>query len=239
MFHIIRCRDFKTFYCHHVQQYGQHYFPKLPFYQRFVSIMKRAIFPLALFTQINSGKKTRIYYFDFSCLPVCHIKRSKHRKVFQNVAEYGKTSVAWFFGLKLHLVINNLGELIAFKITKGNKNDGKESGSLLKYLTGLAFGDNGYVGKKLFDELLKSGLKFITRTKKNMKKFIDINNLEKQLLDQRNLVEKVIDNLKHNFQIWYTRHRSILNALTHLIDAISTYIIEPLKLSAIKLLTAM
>lgn len=238
MFHKIRYRDFKTFYCGHVQQYWQKYFPTLPSYTRFINIMKRAIFPLTLFTQLKSGKRTGIYYIDSSCLPVCNIKRSKRHKTFAEIAKYGKTSMGWFFGLKLHLVINDKGELIAFKITKGNVHDSQKAQSLLKTLTGLAFGDKGYIGKKIFDELTKNGLKLITRKKKNMQQ-PDITDYEKQLLNQRNLVETVIDNLKYNLQVWHTRHRSILNALTHLVAAISSYAIEPLKLSAIKLLTAM
>ena len=109
--------------------------------------MKRLIFPLALFLQLTSCKNTKIYYFDSSCLLVYHVKRSNRHKVFQNISEHGKTSVAWFFGLNLNLVINNLGELIAFKITKSNKNDGKGSVSLLETLTGLAFSDKGYIVK--------------------------------------------------------------------------------------------
>lgn len=239
MFHKIRYRDFKTFYCGHVQQFWQKYFPKLPSYQQFISIMKRAIFPLTLFTQFKSGKRTGMYYIDSSCLPVCNVKRSKRHKTFAEVAKYGKTSIGWFFGLKLHLVINEKGELIAFKITKGNKHDSQEALSLLKTLKGLAFGDKGYIGKKIFDELLNSGLKLITRKKKNMKQNSELSEFEKQLLNQRNLVETVIDNLKYNLQIWHTRHRSILNALTHLVAAITAYAIEPLKLSAVKLLMAM
>jgi hypothetical protein len=55
------------------------------------------------------------------------------------------------FGLKIHLVVNNHGELIAFKITKGNVNEATAAKSLLLALEGLAFGDKGYIGKKLFE----------------------------------------------------------------------------------------
>ena len=71
-----------------------------------------------------------------------------------------------FFGLKLHLVINNEGQLIAFKITKGNVSDVKAAYPLLSKLKGLAFGDKGYIGKKLSEELMKRALKLITRKRK-------------------------------------------------------------------------
>ena len=236
LFQMMGYRNFKTFYTCFLQQYWKQYFPKLPSYQRFVELMSLAIFPLALFTQFKCGKKTGIYYVDGSCLPVCHIKRSKRNKVFKAIAEYGRTSVGWFFGLKVHIVINHLGELIAFKITRGSMHDGAAAKSLLSNLEGLAFGDKGYIGKKLFDELFKNGLKLITRKRKNMKEKLILSDYEKQLLNQRNLVETVFGSLKHTYHVWHTRHRSILNAMANLLAALAAYTIEPLKLSAFKLL---
>ena len=64
----------------------------------------------------------------------------------------------------------------------------------------------------------------------------DISDYEKQLLNQRGIIETVIGHLKHCYQVWHTRHRSIINAMTHLVAALAAYAIEPLKLSAIKLL---
>jgi hypothetical protein len=236
MFQMIRYRDFKTFYCGFLEKYWKDCFPGLPCYARFIELKKRAIFPMTLFTQLKGGKRTGIYYIDSSCLPVCHLKRSKRNKVFDGIAEYGKTSVGWFLGLKLHLVTNDKGELMAFKLTKGNRHDSAEAASLLGALKGLAFGDKGYICKKLFDELLNKGLKFITRKRKNMKAKMQLNAYEKQLLNQRNLIETVIEHLKHHYQVWHTRHRSVINAMIHLLAALAAYAIEPLKLSAIKLL---
>ena len=230
-------RNFKHFYIDFLCRYWKKEFPNLPSYNRFIEIMNRVIFHLTLFPQINLGKKTGIYYIDATCLPVCHIKRSKRNKVFKDIAEYGRTSVGWFFGLKLHIVINEKGELIAFKITRGNTHDVSASEFLLKSLQGLAFGDKGYISKKLFSQLLDKGLKLITRTRKNMKP-IDYTKFEKQLLDQRGIIETVINHFKHHYHVWHTRHRSVFNAMTHLMAAIAAYVIEPLKISAIKLLGA-
>ena len=236
LFQMVGYRNFKTFYTSFLQIYWKQYFPRLPSYQRFVELTHRALYPLTLFAQLKSGKKTGIYYIDGSCLPVCHLKRSKRNKIFREIAQYGRTSVGWFFGLRIHLVINNLGEMIAFKITRGNVHDGAAAKSLLLSLEGLAFGDKGYIGKKLFDELLKNGLKLITRKRKNMKEKLLVNDYEKQLLNQRNLIETVFDCLKHKYHVWHTRHRSIINAMTNLIAALAAYAIEPLKVSAFKLL---
>jgi hypothetical protein len=236
MFQMSKFRDFKNFYIGFLATYHKNYFPNMPCYARFIAIMNRAIFPMTIFTQIKAGKPTGIYYIDSSCLPVCHLKRSKRHKTFDVIAEYGKTSVGWFFGLKLHIVTNDKGELLAFKITKGNNHDSKEAAFLLQSLQGLAFGDKGYLGKKLFDELLTKGLKLIKRKRKNMKANLDLSCYEKQLLNQRGIIETIIGHLKHHYQVWHTRHRSIFNAMTHLVSALAAYAIEPLTLSAIKLI---
>lgn len=232
-----RWRDFKNYYNHFLSTYYKKEFPTLPSYNRFIEIMKRVIFHLILFAQIRSGKRTGIYYIDSTCLPVCHIKRSKRHKTFDEIAEYGRTSVGWFFGLKLHLVMNNRGELIAFKMTSAKQNDAKAGESIMRNLQGLMFGDKGYIGKKLFSRLLDKGLKLITRNRKNMKEKI-YSPFEKQLLNKRGIIETVINHFKHHYQIWHTRHRSVLNAMTHLMAGIAAYVIEPLKISAIKLLAS-
>lgn len=234
-FQAMRFRNFKAFY-QFAQKHWIKHFPGLPSYQRMVELIKMALLPLTIFNQVYSGKKTGIYYIDSTCLPVCHLKRQRYHKTFESIAEFGRTSVGWFFGLKLHLVINDRGQLIAFKVTRGSRNDGQEAAPLLKNLEGLAFGDKGYLGKKICEELLTAGLKLITRKRKNMKQE-SITQYQQQLLNQRGLIETVINHLKHHYQVWHTRHRSIVNAMTHLVAALAAYVIEPLQLSAIRLLS--
>lgn len=202
-------RNFKHFYNNFLFVYWKKEFPNLLSYNRFIEIMSRVTFHLILFAQIRSGKRTGFYFIDSTCLPVCHLKRSTRHKTFAEIANYGRTSVSWFFGLKLHIVINDRGELIAFKITRGNDNDAKASESMLQFLKGLIFGDKGYISKQLFSKLLEKGLKLITRTRKNMKP-IDYTSLEKQLLNQRGIIETVINHFKHHYHIWHTRHRSVV-----------------------------
>lgn len=235
MFHQVRFRDFKTTYTGFLAHYWKSYFPNLQSYCRFISIMKNAIFPLTIYTQLHAGKQTGVYYIDSSCLPVCHLKHGKRHKTFDLIAQYGRTSVGWFFGLKLHIVTNDRGELMVFKLTKGKRHDSGEVVSLLSQLKGLAFGDKGYIGQKLFDTLFEKGLKLTTRQRKHMKKKPSTD-YEKQLLNQRGIIETVIGHLKHHYQVWHTRHRSPLNALTHLVAALAVYTIEPLKISAIKII---
>lgn len=81
-----------------------------------------------------------------------------------------KTSVDWFFGLKLHLVINDKGELLNFQVTPGNVDDRKPVPDLLQHLFGKVFAHKGYISKKMFEELMASvGVQVITKLKRNMK----------------------------------------------------------------------
>lgn len=238
MFQKIRYRDFKTFYTSHVLEYWKKYFPHLVSYNRFLELMKRVILPMTLFIESRKKSKNGIYYIDSTCLPVCSLKRSKRHKVFKDIAEFGKTSIGWFKGLKLHLVINDNGELIAFSITKGNKHDSTQMESLFQNLSGIAFGDKGYMSKKIAEKLAKNGLKVITKKRKNMKNTEPLSCYEKQLLKQRGIIETVIDHLKHHYQIWNTRARAVINSMTHLISALAAYTLEPMKISAIKRIAA-
>lgn len=127
--------------------------------------------------------------------------------------------------------------MIAFKITRGSRHDSKATVPMLKKLKGLAFGDKGYLGKKIYQELISGGLKLITRSRNNMKNKPVISSYERRLLNKRGMVETVIGHLKHCFQVWHSRHRSIMNALTHLVAALAAYSIQPLQLGDIKMLS--
>ena len=232
-FQHMQFRHFKAFY-RYVSSVWKDCFPSLPSYQRLIEIIKLALLPLVIFIQVHSGRKTGIYYIDSTALSACHIKRSSRHKVFEGLAEYGKTSVGWFFGLKLHLVVNQHAQLIAFRLTRGNKHDASQAEGMLESLKGLAFGDKGYIGKELFEKLIGKGLKLITRKRKNMKDIQLLSTYEKQLLNQRGIIETVIDHLKHHYYIWHTRHRSIINAMTHLVAALAAYSIDPSRAEAVK-----
>ena len=149
---------------------------------------------------IKTGKRTRVYYVDATKMEACHYKRSGRNKVFKNMADYGCTSIGKFFGMKLHLVINDRGELIAFKLTSGNVHDIKAVEIISKDLHGMMFGDKGYVGQKVAKTLLERGLRLVTKVKNNMKKPL-LSKFEKQLLRQRGMIETVIDHLKNHLNI--------------------------------------
>lgn len=203
------------------------YFPGMPCYERFVAIQKRVFTPLAMFLLSRMGRKTGFYYIDSTSLPVCHNRRISRHKTFAGLAERGKTSMGWFFGFKLHLIFNHLNEIVAFKLTSGNVADTSPVPVLTKNLVGKLFGDKGYIGKKLADDLLRRGLALFTRVRKNMKS-LPISIPDKMLLNGRNMAETIIGGIKAFSSLNLPRHRLPINAFVHVIAAITAYQINPI-----------
>jgi hypothetical protein len=204
------------------------YFPGMPCYERFVALQKRVFMPLTLFMFSKLGKKTGIYYIDSTALPVCHNKRIRRHKTFAGLAERGKTTMGWFFGFKLHLVFNELNEIVALKMTPGNVSDTAPVPSLTKDLIGKLFGDKGYIGKKLAEELLRRGLALFTRVRKNMKS-LPISILDKALLNGRNMAETIIGKIKAFSSLNLPKHRLPTNGFLHILAAVTAYQINPIK----------
>lgn len=144
--------------------------------------------------------------------------------------ERGKTSVGWFYGFKLHLIINEKGEIISFYITKGNVDDRNEEVIffLTKNLKGKLFGDRGYISQKLFKKLLERGIKMITKIRRNMKNIL-MDMTEKLLLRKRAVIESVNEELKNICQIQHTRHRSVINWMVNITSGLIAYSFFPKK----------
>src|ERR1700750_2410266 len=106
LFHLPPYKNFKTFYLLGIGVQHRACFRDLPHYDRFVSLMPRLFVPLMVLLHSLSGEETGIYFGDSSKLAVCHNRRINRHQVFDGLAARGKTSMGWFFGLQLHVVIN-------------------------------------------------------------------------------------------------------------------------------------
>ena len=174
------------------------------------------------------GTRTGLYYINSTALPVCDNHRINRHKVFAGLAQRGKTSMGWFFGFKLHLVFNNDNEIVALKLTPGNVHDTTPVPALTRELTGKLFGDKGYIGQKLAEDLLRRGLTLFTRVRRNMKS-LPISLQDKALLNARNMAETIIGHIKEFSSLNLSKHRSVINAFVHIIAAITAYQINPFK----------
>lgn len=172
------------------------------------------------------GEVTGISFIDSTSVAVCHINRDKSHKTFEGLAGWGKSSVGWYFGFKLHLIINDRGELLAVALTPGNTDDRKPVTEMTKDLVGKLFGDRGYISQTLFEALFERGLELITKRRKNMKNSL-MGLLDKILLRKRPIIETVNDQLKNLCQIEHSRHRSPFNFLVNLVSGLIAYAYHP------------
>jgi hypothetical protein len=221
-------RNFKQYYLKSICTYNRDLFPDLVSYPRMVSLIKNTIIPLCFFLQGLMGKKTGIYFIDSTSIKACHIKRAKANRVFNELGVRSKSTMGWFFGFKLHLIVNDKGELMAFKVTQGNVDDRKPVPNLVQQLVGKLFGDKGYISHKLFESLYEKGLQLITPIKKNMKnKLMPL--CDKLMLRKRAIIETINDQLKNIAQVEHTRHRSIWNFTANILAALCAYSLQPKK----------
>ena len=160
-----------------------------------------------------TGDCTGISFIDSTPLRVCRNKRIFNHKVFKNIATRGKSTIGFFYGFKLHLVINELGQIIDFQITQANVDDRtpiKEN--LLKNIWGKLYGYKGYVSQKLFETLFEDGIHFVTGKRKNMKNTL-MPLIDKIMLRKRSIIETINDQLKNICLIEHSWYRSFHNFL--------------------------
>jgi len=230
-FHMSGFRTFKDYYIKYVSTSLRQEFPGLVSYNRFVELMAGALVPLATYLQrCRFGKVTGISFIDSTTLHVCHNRRIHQHKTFDGLAQRGKTSMGWFYGFKLHLIVHEKGDLLSTMLTQGNIDDRNRSliQKLTKNIVGKLFGDKGYLSNPLFKLLMKQGVQLITKLKKNMaNKLMPL--MDKLLLRKRALIESINDELKNMCQIEHTRHRSPTNFLVNLFSGLVAYTFFPKK----------
>lgn len=205
------------------------YFPQQVSYPRFVALIPRLLPGLYLFLKWQTllSRRDGTYFIDSKKLPVCHNRRIHNHQVFADHAKRGKASMGWFYGFKVHLVINPYGELIDFLFTQGNVADNNHEvlRKLLGGLKGECFGDKGYL-TTLFEEFYQQGLQLVTKVRNKMKNQL-IPLAQYLKLRKRAVIESVNDILTSVFDLEHTRHRSPVNALAHMLSALVAYCFYP------------
>lgn len=225
-YHLSGYKTFKDFYTKHVLIYMQNDFKNLVSYVRFIELREKIVIPALLFLitrQLSSC--SGISFIDSFKLSACHIRRVYSHKTLAKVASRGKTSVGWFYGMKVHLVINHKGEIVSFYITTGSTADNNESVlfKLTKNLFGKFFGDKGYiVNPEIYKKLFTAGKQLITKIRSNMKNKL-MHMTDKMLLKKRGIVETVGDILKEHLNLEHTRHRSIWGFFLNIFTTLSAY----------------
>jgi hypothetical protein len=223
-FYLSPCRDFKNYYLYYLSNKYRGYF-NLPSYSRIVQLWPRLIVPLVLMLQLLGGSSSGIYFIDSTKLSICHRKRTSSNRVFGRIAKVGMSSYGWFMGFKLHLVINNKGEVMAIKITKGSTSDLTAVEPMTRGLKGKLFGDKAYISKDLFAKLYARDLRLFTGIRRDMKNHL-LEPEDKANLRKRSLIESVFNVLKNHMNLEHSRHRSPLNFLVHVLACVAAYALK-------------
>jgi len=195
MFHQSWYRDLKAFYINYIQQYRQRDFPHTVSYNRFVELQQKALLPMVVFLQLCCpGKCTGIFFIDSTPIRVCNIKREKTHKVFNGLAAKGQSTIGWFFGFKLHLVVNDKGEIIKFLITQANADDREplKNSRFHEKLFGKLFAGKGYISQNLFGKLFSDNIHLITKIRKNMKNALSACTIKLSLEKELSLKQSII-----------------------------------------------
>ena len=225
LFHLSGIRTFKHFYIYYVQGQLREEFPNTVSYNRFVELMQSNILPLTLYMKTCClGECTGISFVDSTPIRACGNKRITQNKVFKDIATIGKSTMGWFYGFKLHIIINDKGELLDFVITQANVDDRtplKEE-NFLKKIFGSLYGDKGYLSKELASLLFDQGLHLVTGIRNNMKNVM-MTMRDKILLRKRSVIETINDQLKNIAQAEHSRHRSFGNFITNLVASLIAY----------------
>ena len=225
LFHLSGFRTFKHFYIFYVQQHLQKEFPKTVSYNRFVELMQANILPLTLYMKTCClGQCTGISFIDSTPIRACKNKRIKNNKVFKDIATIGKSTMGWFYGFKLHIIVNDKGELLDFIITQANTDDRTplKEDNFSKKIFGSLYADKGYISKPLSTLLFDQGLHLVTGLRNNMKNVM-MTIRDKILLRKRSVIETINDQLKNIAQAEHSRHRSFGNFITNLVASLIAY----------------
>jgi hypothetical protein len=212
----------KRFYTAFVSKYWQKEFPRLPSYNRFVELMPEILEPLTAFLQTRFGKSAGIAFVDSTPLRVCENIRIPRHKTFASVAGRSKSSTGWFYGFKLHLIVNDCGDLLSVCLTRGNVDDRTPVPKMVKNLISKLFGDKGYISQKLTELLATQDLELITTLKKNMKPRV-LAAFDKLLLRKRSIIETINNQLKNIFNLEHSRHRSLTNFVVNVMACLVAY----------------
>lgn len=225
LFHSGAFKNLKIFYVFYIQKHMRKDFPDTVSYNCFVELQCKMC-AVGCFCQndVHGQVYPDLLYRFHPAAHSCHIKRKKQHRTFKDIAQKGKCSIGRFYGFKLHLIINDKGELPDFILTPGNVNDREplKSMDLHKRIFGKLFGDKGYISKDLFEQLFVDGVHLVTSLRKNIKNALMLLH-DRIMLRKRELIESVNDELKNMCRIEHTRHRCFDNFVINMLSALAAY----------------
>lgn len=205
------------------------YFTNIPEYSRLLRNIKAVSYETHILLQalllVNRQQhKDQLMLIDSAPLPVCKNKRIFNYSVTELV-DRGMSSMGWFFGFKVHIIITSDGALLQFMVTPGNTSDKNHEllQEMFKGLKGIAIGDKGYVSYPLKEKLMKQGVNLITGMFKSTKQVVT--DSYHSMLKLRQLVETSIGSIKFRSNCASSLPRSLDGYFWRYVAALFTYVL--------------
>jgi transposase len=197
---------------------------ELPTYKNFmVSVHRLVGYALVFLEAVRKYCKQGVdlQFVDSSKLAVCNIKRDFSHKVAKGFAAKSKSTMGWYYGFKIHLVVDKNGLILAWRITTSTVDDRKGLALVWEELTGMIVADAGYLGGNWQEAAKDLGLKLLTGVKKIMKKLMS--RWEYFLLKARQIVETTFSVLKSRLGMETSLPRSVMGYFAHYVWCLLAY----------------
>jgi hypothetical protein len=156
-FHQSHYRDFKNYYLGYVAKYLKPHYPLRLSDTPFIEVMPSGIIPLNTSLTTLFAKLTGIAFLDSTKLRSAILLEQNVTRFLMERLSMGKGQWECFFGFKLHLIVNHLGDILSVKITKGNVDDHNPVPDMVGALSGKLYGDKGYLCKALASQSQENG----------------------------------------------------------------------------------
>lgn len=214
--------NFKAFFSW-LKQDKNHLFKNLPCYQRMIHLINMHQLALhALHVALMKGQCSQYLWVDSTTLPVCKNQRIQRHKSLAKIASRGKSSMGWFYGCKLHIAMNQLGEIACSALSNGHVADIKMVEHLVEGLEARLYADRGYISQELKSRLKIQGIDLITYHRKNMQS-AQLCASDEYHLKQRNKIETLFSLLKGQYNLVTSKARSIHGFLSGIYASLCAY----------------
>jgi hypothetical protein len=181
-----------------------------------------ALYILTLIFNYNKQNAHLIKFIDSTDIPVCSNRKAKFHKVMSQFAKWGKTGKGWFYGLKMHLITDLGGKVLAVKFTAGNIDDRAVVIDLARGIDGIFVADAGYIKQTLSEEFHEEGKRvLLVKPKANMKKLATL--AEIYLYSQRMRIELNFRTLKMFYGLVTSLPRSVFGYLANYAYSLLAY----------------
>lgn len=214
--------NFKAFYTSLNHNYSN-LFKYLPCYQRMISLINMHQLAIhALHFTLMKDKQNSYLWIDSTTLPVCKNQRIQRHKSLSDIATRGRSSMGWFFGCKLHVLMNATGEMVNTLLSNGHVADIKMVEQLVAGLHTKLYADRGYLSQDLKSRLNEQHIDLITYHRKNMQS-IELSPIDEYHLKQRNKIETLFSLLKGKYHLVTSKARSITGYLAGIYSSLCAY----------------